>query len=153
MLSFQDCLDLAEVTESEIEAIVKHNHIPPIVALELGHRLLQTPKGRVKLRDIITKDVLAAQARHRCGDCEKFSRTLSRYLETYSECEETSTSSTVRLEELGAIGKAKDRQDNECIDPSSDATLQALKEAKATSDCCACARLSLRLIRAASNRD
>lgn len=153
MLSFQDCLDLAEVNEGEIEAIVKHNRIPPIVALELGHRLLQTSEGRVKLRDIITNDVLAAQARHKCGDCEKFSLTLSRYLAAYSECEDTSTSSPARLEALRAIGDAKERQDNGSTDLSSDATLQALEEAKATSDCRACARLSLRLIRAANNID
>ena len=68
MLSFQDCLDLADVSESEIAAVLAHEHIPPIVALELGHYLLQTAEGREKLQGLIVDDVLAAQVRHHCGD-------------------------------------------------------------------------------------
>jgi hypothetical protein len=50
MLSLQDCLDMAEVTESEIAAIARHEHIPPIVALELGHHLLRLPGGQTSGR-------------------------------------------------------------------------------------------------------
>jgi hypothetical protein len=149
MLSFRDCLDMTEVTEGEIDAIVKHRHIPPIVALELGHQLLQTSEGREKLRDIITDDVHAAQVRHRCGECERFSLTLSRYLETYSRGDDSGATVSQRLAELAAIGVAEEREgEPEKMNASGQDALQALNEAKDRSDCCACARLSLELVHA-----
>ena len=153
MLSFQDCLDMADVTEGEIDAISKHNGIPPMVALELGHRLLQTAEGRRTLRDIITEDVVSAQARNHCDHCARFSRTLARFLENYPECDEAGMSPAIELEELAAIGEAQEREERESKRHSPNRVLQELKDAKVRSDCRACAKLSLRLIRAASSHD
>ena len=41
MLTFQDCIDLAGVTEAEIEAIAKHERIPAMIALELADHMLR----------------------------------------------------------------------------------------------------------------
>ena len=148
MLSFRDCLDFAGVTEGEIDAIVKHSHIPPIVALELGHHLLQTSEGREKLRDIIVDDVRAAMDRNRCADCEKFSLTLSRYLDAHPTAEGKETATPMGLTELAAIGAAA-MDENELGDPTPTTrkAVQARREAKERSDCCACAELSLALLR------
>jgi hypothetical protein len=148
MLSFRDCLDLAEVTESEIEAIVKHSHIPPIVALELGHQLLQTAEGQGKLRDIIADSVRGAQIRHRCAECEAFSRTLSRYLAAHPASEDDAAAATLDLAGLAAIGEAEDGEDrSEDADPTKRQARRELEDAKDRSDCCACAELSLALVR------
>lgn len=37
MLSYQDCLAFCGLEEEEIAAIAQHEHIPIIVAAELGH--------------------------------------------------------------------------------------------------------------------
>jgi hypothetical protein len=122
--------------------------------MELGHQLLQTSEGREKLRDIIADDVRAAQVKHRCGECERFSLTLSRYLETYPKDDESGATIVQRLAELAAIGVAEEREGRpEKLNPSGQSALQGLKEAKDRSDCCACARLSLELVHATRNSD
>ncbi len=147
MLSFRDCLDLAEVTESEIEAIVKDRHIPPIVALELGHQLLQTAEGRGKLRDIIADSVRNAQIRHRCAECETFSRTLSRYLDAHPVSRDDAAAASLDLAGLAAIGEAQTGEDSsEDADPAKRQACRELAQAKDNSDCCACAALSLALV-------
>lgn len=50
MLSLQDCLDLSDLTEEEIGAIADHEHVPPVVAAELGNTLLKTTAGRCLLK-------------------------------------------------------------------------------------------------------
>jgi hypothetical protein len=45
MLTLQDCIELSELTKEEILAIARHEHIPEIAALELGHYLVQTPEA------------------------------------------------------------------------------------------------------------
>ena len=62
MLSYRDCLDMAAVTEDESAAIARHEHIPAIVALELGHNLLASEAGRKRLQEMIVSTVIAAQA-------------------------------------------------------------------------------------------
>jgi hypothetical protein len=47
MLTLQDCIELSELTKEEILAIARHEHIPEIAALELGHYLVQTPEGKL----------------------------------------------------------------------------------------------------------
>ena len=42
MLTFEDCLALADLTEEEILAIAEHENLPETVALELGHHLIHT---------------------------------------------------------------------------------------------------------------
>jgi hypothetical protein len=77
MLTFQDCIDLAGVTEAEIEAIAKHERIPAMIALELADHMLHTPAGAVKLRDFIVENLLRAQGRNNCTDCAKLGRLLA----------------------------------------------------------------------------
>nr|NIS43780.1 hypothetical protein [Desulfuromonadales bacterium] len=81
----QDCLDLSDLSDAELAAIARHEKIPPIVALELGHRLIQTPAGVETLRQFILDDIRGAQRQNRCGDCEAFSRTLAGYNEKYPD--------------------------------------------------------------------
>ncbi len=65
MLTFEDCLALAELTEEEILAIAQHEHIPELAALELGNYLVHAPKGEKRIKRIILDDLDAAR---RAGD-------------------------------------------------------------------------------------
>ncbi len=139
---------MAEVTESEIAAIARHEHIPHIVALELGHHLLRMPGGANKLRQFIVDNIAGAQTRHSCAECERFSRTLAQYLEDHPECRETGSAGPRHLLELAAIGPAEDAARGSDRDRGTDQTrLEGIEEAKCRSDCCACAHLSLELLR------
>jgi hypothetical protein len=63
MLTLQDCLDLCELSESEIAAIAEHEHIPMIAATELGAYLLHRPHGVERIRQMIVDDIAAAKSR------------------------------------------------------------------------------------------
>ena len=57
MLCLEDCLDFCELDEGEIEAIAEHEHVPVIVAAEIGCELLKSDEGVVKLHTMILDDI------------------------------------------------------------------------------------------------
>ena len=63
MLTIEDCIALSDMTEDEIAAIAEHEHIPAIVAAELGHYLIETPDGVPALKRILLDDLQAARDR------------------------------------------------------------------------------------------
>jgi hypothetical protein len=63
MLTLQDCIDLSDLTEEEIVAIAEHEHLPEIVAAELGSYLVHLPEGRRAIKAIIRDDIAGAQGR------------------------------------------------------------------------------------------
>jgi hypothetical protein len=65
MLTFEDCLALVDLTEDEILAIAEHENLPETAALELGHYLLHTPGGEMRIRRMIVDDIEHAL---RCGN-------------------------------------------------------------------------------------
>ncbi len=148
MLSLQDCLDLTELSDAELAAIARHEKIPPIVALELGHHLIQTAGGVETLRQFILDDIMSAQRQNRCGDCEEFSRTLADYNEKHPERREAPPDQVERLHELLAIGQRDEsRQAFRGSNKRRKIALREVQKAKDRHDCCACGRLSLRLLR------
>lgn len=68
MLTYEDCLELAELTEEEVESIAQHEHIPEIVALEYGHYLIESPEGIPMLKRIILDDI---EEQRRRGHADK----------------------------------------------------------------------------------
>lgn len=154
MLSLRDCLDLADLTEDEIAAIAQHENIPPIVALELGHHLLRTPEGAQRLRQIIVDDIAAAQARHSCHDCDRFSLTLAQYLKDHPQCGKPESGRAPGLSELLAIGRAQQVAKGPKAAAAVDQRrLEDLQDARRRQECCACARLSLELVCALAPED
>lgn len=65
MLTIQDCIALSELTEEEILAIADHEHIPEMLAVELGNYLVHTEDGEVRIGRMIRDDIEHA---HRIGD-------------------------------------------------------------------------------------
>ncbi|ORU94140.1 MAG: hypothetical protein A6F70_07635 [Cycloclasticus sp. symbiont of Bathymodiolus heckerae] len=61
MLTYEDCVDLCDLTDEEVEAIAEHEHIPRMVALELGNYLLGKKDGVPAIKDIIMDDIYRAQ--------------------------------------------------------------------------------------------
>ena len=71
MLSVDDCIAMSGLTEEEVAVIAEHDHLSPIIAAQLGHTLLKTPKGIFKLRGYIAE--VLAQAKL-TGDRDKAKR-------------------------------------------------------------------------------
>lgn len=148
MLSLKDCLDMSEVSDAELAAIARHEHIPPIVALELGQKLIQSAGGLAKLRQYILDDIMSAQRHGRCRDCEQFSRTLAEFNEKHPESHEATSERAESLRELLAIGQVEElRQTPMDADGKRANALRDLQEARNRRDCCACRRLALELWR------
>jgi hypothetical protein len=63
MLSREDCLALCGLSEDEVLAIAQHEHVPEIVAAELGNYLVRTPGGELRVKSIIRDDLAEARAR------------------------------------------------------------------------------------------
>ncbi len=148
MLSLKDCLDMSEVSDAELAAIARHEHIPPILALELGQRLIQSAGGLEKLRQFILDDIMSAQRYGRCRDCEQFSQTLAEFNEKHPGYCETTSGQAESLRELLAIGQVPElRQAHTGSDAQLTVALGELREAKKRHDCCACRHLSLGLLR------
>jgi hypothetical protein len=61
-LTFEDCLELCDLSEAEVLAIAEHEHIPAIAALELGNYLVHSSAGEQRVKAMIRDDIAAARA-------------------------------------------------------------------------------------------
>lgn len=85
MLSYQDCVELSDLTEEEIEAIAQHEHLPEMAALELGSYLVHTDQGIPMIKRIILEDI---EEERRRGDAEKVLQlklVLKHFVDTHPE--------------------------------------------------------------------
>jgi DNA repair protein RadC len=84
MLTIQDCIDLSGLSEEEILAIAEHEHVPEMIAVELGNYLVQTAAGEKRIKAMIVDDMQAARE---CGDHAhvlKLKLCLRHYLEHHA---------------------------------------------------------------------
>src|SRR5690349_21860206 len=63
MITIEDCLALSDLTEEEIDAIAEHEHLPEIIAAELGNYLVHLPGGIHHIRSMIRDDIAGARLR------------------------------------------------------------------------------------------
>ena len=68
MLTIEDCIELSELSEEEILAIAEHEHVPEMVALELGNYLTHSAAGERRIRRMICEDMDRARA---CGNLQR----------------------------------------------------------------------------------
>jgi hypothetical protein len=83
MLSFQDCVALAELTEEEIHAIAIHEHIPEICAAELGRYLMMQKDGVPRIKRIIADDIQTARAHGDFKQAATLKLALKHFVETH----------------------------------------------------------------------
>ena len=83
MLTYEDCVDLSGLTDEEIEAIAEHEHVPRLVALELGHYLLETQAGIPAIKKIILDDIKAAQEKEDLVKAAKLKLVLQHFVSTH----------------------------------------------------------------------
>lgn len=60
MLCLEDCLDFCELEPDEVAAIAEHEHVPTIVATEIGCELLKSNEGVARLHGMILDDIEVA---------------------------------------------------------------------------------------------
>lgn len=60
MLCLEDCLEFCELEQDEVAAIAAHEHVPTIVAAEMGCELLKSEEGVARLHLMILSDIETA---------------------------------------------------------------------------------------------
>lgn len=83
MLTLEDCIALSELTEEEIDAIAEHEHLPEVVAAELGNYLIHCADGTARIRRMIRDDIESARARGDFVHAAKLKLVLKHFLETH----------------------------------------------------------------------
>jgi hypothetical protein len=83
VLTFEDCLGLCELSEEQVRAIAEHEHLPEIVALELGNFLLRGPDGELLVSHMLIDDIRAAERRGDLVHAAQLKRALRRFLEEH----------------------------------------------------------------------
>ena len=83
MLTYQECLEMCELSLDEIDAIAVHEHVPEIVAAELGNYLVHCSDGVPRIKRIILDDIDEAK---RCGRYKRavhLQLVLRHFIETH----------------------------------------------------------------------
>jgi hypothetical protein len=85
MLTYEDCLEMADLTDDEVEAISAHEHIPEIVAAELGNYLVHDAEGVPMIKRIILDDMEQALVRVDQRRALHLKLVLRRFVETHPD--------------------------------------------------------------------
>jgi len=79
MLTLKDCIDLSDLSDAEVAAIAEHEHVPEIVAAEIGCELVNTPAGRLVLKRYLRDNLVYAKAQHMEKKAEALALLLRRF--------------------------------------------------------------------------
>lgn len=80
MLTREDCLALCELTEGEVAAIAEHEHVPEIIAMEMGQYLCHTPDGEARIERMIIDDINAARSSGNTAHVSKLVAVLRHFV-------------------------------------------------------------------------
>jgi len=83
MLTREDCLALCELSEDEVAAIAEHEHVPEIVAMEMGQYLCHTPEGEARIERMIVEDIATARAHVNYAHMAKLVGVLRHFVEVH----------------------------------------------------------------------
>lgn len=83
MLTFEDCLGFCELTEDEVLAIAEHEHLPAMLAVELGKCIIRGANGELLIQRMIVDDILGAQRRGDVARAARLKQTLRHFVEEH----------------------------------------------------------------------
>ena len=83
MLTWDDFLAFCDLTEEEVDFIAQHEHLPKVIAAQLGHSLIHAPGGEERLRGMIAGDLARARARRDDEQAAALEGVLRRFDEVH----------------------------------------------------------------------
>lgn len=84
MLTYEDCVGLTDLNEEEIAAIAEHQHMPEIVAAELGCCLVHDARGESVIEWIIADDIASANRHGHPDEAQHWKQVLDRFCANHS---------------------------------------------------------------------
>lgn len=88
MLSRQDIIDFCGLTEGEVRAIAKHQHVSDISAASLGQSLLQSEKGVKEVERLISDNMENAISCGETDEADDLQRVLADFKGSHSGFED-----------------------------------------------------------------
>jgi hypothetical protein len=79
MLTLKDCIAMSDLSDAEVAAIAEHEHVPEIIAAEIGFRLVDSRDGRRILKRYIQDNLVHAKAHHLEGKAKDLALLLRRF--------------------------------------------------------------------------
>ena len=80
MLTLQDCIELSDLNEEEVLAIAEHEHIPEMLAVEMGNYLVHSPSGERRIKRMIVDDISHARETGNVKHAAVLKSVLKHYL-------------------------------------------------------------------------
>jgi hypothetical protein len=80
MLTLEDCIALSELRPDEIKAIAEIEHLPEMIAAELGYYLMHLPDGERRVQALLRADLEAARRNGDFKHAAKLRLCLERFL-------------------------------------------------------------------------
>lgn len=91
MLTREDCLAFCDLTEDEIAAIAAHEHVPMLLAAEMGQYLIHLPDGATRIRRIILDDIAEAEKRGRPAEARRLKAVLHHFAHNHPATRRSTT--------------------------------------------------------------
>ncbi len=83
MLTYEDCLEFCGLSEEEVAAIAEHEHLPEMVAVELGNYLVLSEDGTPMIRRIILDDIRDARRHGHPERAQRLELVLKHFVATH----------------------------------------------------------------------
>lgn len=80
MITLTDCIALSDLTEAEIDAIAEHEHVPEMVAVEIGCCLVHAPDAARRISGMIRDDIAVARAHGRLAHVAELQEVLKGFV-------------------------------------------------------------------------
>lgn len=85
MLTYEECLDMCDLSDDEIEAIAEHEHVEPMIAVALGKYMVEHNAGD-QIKQYILDDIEVARNQGNTEKMALLTRTLCHFVTTHPEC-------------------------------------------------------------------
>ncbi len=85
MISKEDCIAFAGLTQDEIDAIAEHEHLADVPAAALANLLLHRDRGADEIRRMMVDDIRDALAAGRKAHAAELLATLRHFLHEHPE--------------------------------------------------------------------
>jgi hypothetical protein len=85
MLTLEDCIAYCNLTKEEIDAIAEHEHLPEIIALELGNYLVHSEQGVPMIRRMILDDIAVAERHGKELRALQLKAVLRHFIQTHPQ--------------------------------------------------------------------
>lgn len=79
MLTLQDCLDMCDLSPEVVDAIAEHEHLPCILAAQLGECLACSASGRALIHSFILDGLADSMRRGDRRRLARFERALKAF--------------------------------------------------------------------------